>query len=386
MSRPANSHRSRRGETPRTPRPSRSIFASLTMAAIAVGWWGCNATPEGQTTSTTTTSSSSSGSGGAVGTGGTGGSDIHIDGGGGGVDEAGVCTSTSAEAHRVPLDIVFLIDQSGSMNYLGRWTATVNALTTFANDPASIGISAGLVLFPRTDWDCVPDDYAALNVPIDMLPQNAFAVTNALPAGAHGVGTPMYGALKGALMAATARQDLHPDHKVIVVLATDGWPDGCSQSNDEVVALAQSARSYNGVLTYTIAVDQSVLPLLDKIAAAGGTTKTYDMGQDLTLFFSKIAEIRQAALGCDFAIPPPPNGMQLDADKVNFSYAPKGVGTPKILPRAKDLADCGSGAGWYYDSNAAPTKIILCPASCSTVEADLSAKVDVLFGCKSVAK
>ena len=58
-------------------------------------------------------------------------------------------------------------------------------------------------------------------------------------------------------------------------------------------------------------------------------------------------------------------------------------GMSKLLLRADDLADCDSKPGWYYDSNVAPKKIILCPVSCTTVQADANAKVSALFGCKS---
>ncbi|MDI1479298.1 vWA domain-containing protein [Polyangium sp. y55x31] len=332
-------------------------------------------------------SSSSSGEGGAGGTGGggaggTGG--IDFDGGGSG-GSGGACVSTSAEARRIPLDIVFLIDQSGSMSG-SKWTNTTAALTKFFNDPASLGISAGLVYFPTQEpYDCNPTHYALLDVPIDVLPTNAFALTNSMPADATGIGTPTYGALKGALAAATAYQDKYPTHKVAVVLATDGEPLGCEPKTvDDIAAIAYSAREYNGVRTYVIGVAGSQIATLNKIAVGGGTTAAYDVTQDISLFSAKMAEIRQVALGCDFEIPPAPNGQEIVPDEVNFTYTPKGVGTPKILPRADDLADCNDQPGWYYDKNVGPTKIILCPASCTTVQADNTAKVNVLFGCNSI--
>jgi uncharacterized protein YegL len=350
------------------------------MACLTAVWWGCGSSP-----ASTTSSSSSSTSSGSGGSGGM----VDIDGGqgGGGEEEAGACTSTSAEAHHIRVDIIFLIDQSGSMTG-PKWIGTKNALTTFWNDPASVGIGAGLTFLPNKKPDvCVPTDYEALNVPIDTLPANAFALTNALPYDATGVGTPLYGALKGTLMAATAYQDAHPTHKVIVVLATDGDPNYCGMTTiDDVAAQAKSARSYNGVLTYVIGVQGSTLSNLDKIAAAGGTGKAYDVTNDINQFASKIAEIREVTIGCKFEIPPPPMNMQLDPNKVNFTYTPMGTGSPKLLPRATDLADCSGGPGWYYDNNDTPTTIILCPASCSTVQADPAAKVDVLFGCKSIIK
>jgi uncharacterized protein YegL len=367
----------------RPARIHRPVIASLTLACLTAAWWGCSAGNEGPSTATTFgTGGSSSGTGGS----GTGAGPTDIDAGtGGGVDEAGACTSTSASAHRIPVDILFLIDRSGSMHG-AKWTGTKSALTTFFDDPDSVGIGAGMVYFPSLKADsCQVGSYEIPDVSIDVLPGNSFALTNSMPADATGVGTPTYVAMKGALMTATAYQDAHPTHKVILVLSTDGDPYLCGAGTiDDIAALAASARNYNGVLTYVIGVAGSVISSLDKIAAAGGTIKSYDITQDINLFTAKIAEIRNSALGCDYAIPPSPTGMQIDPNDVNFTYTPKGIGNPKLLPRADDLADCNGQPGWYYDNNNTPTKIVLCPASCTTVSADHTAKVDVLFGCKSV--
>ncbi len=361
----------------------RYLFLSLSLAWGAAAWGGC-AEPIDPNTTTATSSSSSSSSSGEGGTGGTGGIDFPDGGPGGSSMEAGACVSTSAEARRVPLDIVFLIDRSASMGGV-KWEGTKAGLTTFFNDPANTGISAGMVYFPPQKPDvCNPISYSTLDVPINVLPANSFDLTNSIPFSPLGSNTPTFPALKGSLMAATAYQDAHPTHKVIVVLATDGDPYGCEPTAIDVIAyLATSARNYNGVLTYVIGVAGSTIANLDKIAVAGGTVKAYDITQDVNAFSAKIAEIRSEALGCDIEIPESP-GQQIDFDLVNFSYTPKGMGSPKVLPNANDLAGCANDPGWYYDSNASPTKIILCPASCSTVEADSAAKINVLFGCKTI--
>jgi len=371
-------------------RPARihlPVLASLTFTWVAAAWMGCATSSEGNTTDTTTSTTTSSGEGGSAGAGGNGsGGDIGgFDGGVGGADDGGACAYTTAEAHRIPLDIVVLLDRSGSMSGT-KWIGTKNALSAFFNDPASAGIGAGLVYFPAQKPDvCNPITYAALDVPINVLPDNAFALTNSMPFDALGSNTPTYAGLKGALLSATAYQDAHPTHKVVAVLATDGDPTGCLPTViDEIASLATSARNYNGVRTYVIGVAGSTLANLNKIAAAGGTTAAYDVTQDISAFAAKMAEIRTSALGCDFELPPPPNGQELDTNRVNFTYLPKGAGLPKILPRADDLADCNNQPGWYYDSNVGPTKIILCPSSCATVQSDNEAKVNVLFGCNTI--
>lgn len=364
----------------------RPVFVSVALGCIAVAWWGCSAAPE--TTQTTTGDTTSSGSGGTAGSGGSGGSQntggIQVDPDGGPVDDSGACTSTSAAAERVPVDMIFLVDRSLSMSG-PKWIGTKNALTTFFNDPASAKIGAGMSFFPNYNASpCVPEDYMILDVPIGTLPDHAFTLTNAMPADANGGSTPIWGALKGTLTAATAYQDAHPTHKVVVVLATDGGPNACGTTTiDDIAGLAKSARNYNGVVTYVIGVEGSDISALNKIADGGGTTAAYDITNDINQFSAKIAEIRSKSLGCEFEIPPPPDGEVLDPDKVNFTYTPAGMGMPKLLLRAHDLIDCVGDPGWYYDSNVSPTKIILCPASCATVQVDSKAKVDVLFGCQS---
>jgi Mg-chelatase subunit ChlD len=363
---------------------SRQIHKQVFLALVTTGltaWIGC-AAPTPNTTTSSSSSSSSSGQGGA---GGEGGGLVVTGGAAGNGGAGGACFSTSSEARRVPLDIIFLVDRSGSMAG-PKWEGTKSALTAFFNDPASTGLGVGMVYFPAAKADvCAPQTYAQLDVPIGLLPTNSFDLTNSIPASPLGTSTPTYPGLNGALLAATAYQDSHPNHKVILVLATDGDPTGCLPTEIDLIAgLAQNARNYNGVKTYVIGVQGSTIANLNKIAIAGGTNAAYDITQDINQFSAKVAEIRFEALGCDYEIPDAPPGQQFDPDLVNFTYIPKGVGAEKILPRAKDLAECGDKAGWYYDNNFGPTKIILCPASCSTVQADTTGKVSVQFGCGSI--
>lgn len=370
----------------------RFTFLFVSLGAAAAAFWGCTASKD---------NTFAPGSGGAGGEAATSSSSTTSGGDGGGsivfdagkpdgnelLDDASVCTGADAKASLVPLDMIIVLDKSGSM--IGeKWDTATTALKAFFNDPKSDGIGAGLVYFPNDQSDeCVYTDYANLDVPVGTLPGNAPALVTSISAhDADGADTPTYPALKGALAAATAYQDAHTDHKVIVVIATDGDPNGCPPSDSASIAgLAKQARNYNGVTTYAIAVPGATLSNLNAIAAAGGTVKAYDVTQDITQFSAKMAEIRSQALACEFPIPDPPMGEQLDPGKVNVNYTAGSSTMTTTLPNVLSEGQCGGKAAWYYDNNTAPTKILLCPTACQQVKSDSGANISVKFGCKTIA-
>jgi hypothetical protein len=266
------------------------------------------------------------------------------------------------QAELIPLDILILLDRSGSM-YGTNWDGSVNALTSFVNAPTSAGISTGIVYYPL---DSVPYDeqcdYTLYDVPVvDMgeLPANAAAMVSSLQAeDPNGGTTPTYGALKGTLFWATAYQDANPNRKVIVVLATDGAPNSCpsspvdQNSTAQIGNLAASALNYNGVQTFVVAIDGSNVAALNQIAAAGGTGMAFDVTSNINAFSDKMEEIRKQALACEFNIPEPPMGDQVDPEKVAVKYTPGGSDMGMEIPKTTNFGSCGSSDGWYYDNDA----------------------------------
>ncbi len=89
-----------------------------------------------------------------------------------------------------------------------------------------------------------------------------------------------------------------------------------------------------------------------------------------------------AAVPCFFELPPPPDGEAFDAGKVNVTFTGSG-GAETTLPRALEPDRCEEAAAWFYDDNTTPTRIQLCPAACSIVEADEGGRVDVALGCET---
>jgi hypothetical protein len=83
---------------------------------------------------------------------------------------------------------------------------------------------------------------------------------------------------------------------------------------------------------------------------------------------------------CRFAIPEPPAGMTFDSNRVNVVYTPGGGGGAETIPRS----DCSSGVGWHYDDPSAPTEILLCPDTCARVDGDDTGHVQIQLGCQTI--
>jgi hypothetical protein len=93
------------------------------------------------------------------------------------------------------------------------------------------------------------------------------------------------------------------------------------------------------------------------------------------------AVIASAPLPCNYQIPAPPSGQSLDPGKVNVSYAPSS-GSAQLFGKAANMAACSSAPGWYYDDDAAPKQVLLCPSTCTNVAA--GGTLAIAFGCATV--
>jgi hypothetical protein len=97
--------------------------------------------------------------------------------------------------------------------------------------------------------------------------------------------------------------------------------------------------------------------------------------------FRTIAEnvIVKSNIACEFDIPPPPAGTQLDLDKVAVQQTTQSGAESHFL-QARTESDCQADA-FYIDRSA--NQVHLCPEACEAVRADPLASVDVLFTCMS---
>jgi len=195
------------------------------------------------------------------------------------------------------LDMIVLLDRSGSMVTDGKWSEVLVALNMFFDDPDSIDVQAGINFFPpEVDGPCEFQSYYPLQVGLVYIPTNAGALEAALSNIQPPIGNaPTYSALRGSLQFSTERKDSDPTREVIVVLVTDGAPTACSQTDiASLASLAGSAYNYNGVKTYVVVLDGSA-SLFHPVAAQGATVSAIDITSDTALLYQALLDIRADA-------------------------------------------------------------------------------------------
>ncbi len=342
------------------------------------------------------------------------------------VTATNACVSQKDKATPEALDIFIMQDRSGSMGDAtaagpSKWTVITGALTKFVNDKQSAGIGAGIGFFavetPAAadaggghgrhgggngggNDSCNAADYAIPDVPIANLNGNAAAIVKAIGNISPSGDTPTEPALQGAIDYAQTWQKAHPTHKVVVVFATDGLPNGCNSTVAGAAAIAKTGDSgATPIETYVVGVfgstdcpnglNQSctVVTNVNEIAKSGGTGSAFIVNTGAnteTEFENAMNAIRNANnVACDYDVPPAPNGKAVDLTRATVEYT-SGTAAAVDLAWASSASACDStSGGWYYDGTVGQAKIHLCPVTCTKVEADSNASIQLLLACEA---
>lgn len=390
-------------------------------------------------------SSEIEGSGGVTGNGGTGGTVLITTGStsatgstgsvqdGGSVDlteeqvaqiESSACAGWAGEGEAAPAVLQLVVDVSGSMedpapgSRDSKWSITHDALLD-AIESLGATTAAGMLLYPNTDdtgsstrprpiTDCVRTSallpIAALG---DAGSAQRLAVEATLDDADTGGGTPTHDAYRFALEEALLPYQT-PFEK-FMLLITDGQPTyslectGTGMAVDAVdpqpiIEEIRNARESEGIRTFVIGspgseraadTNEDTRPWLSTAASVGGTAAEgcsltgpaychMDMSeaQDFsTALRAGLAQIIGQLGQCTYDLPTPPAGEELDPTKVNLILA-SSAGTKLVLP--DEVGDCTEG--WRYNAEG---QVVLCPSTCDEVQNDITARVQLLFGCVS---
>jgi hypothetical protein len=273
------------------------------------------------------------------------------------------------------------------------WTAAQTAVTSFVNNGRANGLNVGLQYFPLggvAPASCTAK-YSTPEVELGLLPANAAALTASIQAHSPSSLTPTAPALEGAIDHMKAWAPNHLGRAPVVVFVTDGFPTECEpQQVPDIAVLAKTAfETEPKVRTFVVGFNLAHGgENLNQIAKAGGTNKAFliDKGDIGAAFVNAMLSIATQPLNCSLDIPPPtdPN-LVLDPEKVDVRYTPSATGVTDHVKKLNNLGECDSagGQGWYYDSPARPTKIIVCPGTCAGFAAGV---VETINGCSPTSQ
>jgi len=388
---------------------------------------------------------STTGGGAESGVGGAGGGvggGIGVGGQGtGGLSPDAACVATSAEATllKKPVDIIFIIDNSGSMgdniqsvqnNINANFAAIIGASmidyrVIMISQHGSLGSESICVKAPLSTTECNPVPAApGQNPPIFYQYSVSIGSHNSLCQALNGYGGTLadeYNLAPGGWKEWLRKEAF----KVFVEVTDDGATclfDG--KNFDDNDNIADGETTGQALDTALLALDpeqfgdaqkrnyvwHSIIGLAENdpptavyapadplvagvcdTAVASGTA--YQALSVLTgglrfpicefasydLVFQEIAKgvIEGAKVACEFPVPEPPAGETIDLETVVIAYTPGDGGMTTQMKQVTNAAAC-KPASFYIEAGT----ITLCPEACALVQADNAAKVDILFGCK----
>lgn len=304
------------------------------------------------------------------------------------------CARSTQKVEVVPIDMSLLVDTSGSMDYkaansdvVSKWVNVKNALKAFSANPAYDNLGVSLQFFPKT-LTCDVSGYGMPELPFATLPNAAVGIFASLNAQGMSGGTPTTQALQGMVQYTRTHAAAQTNRKSVVVLATDGVPDPSCTGNTVADAVEEARLAFVGtppIPVYVIGIGQNGADesVMNRIAAAGGTTQAelVTAGSDIEAsFLAALNKIRKTAISCDYPLP----AGQSDIAQVNVQF--RNGTTNDVFLYAATPEQCAGAAdrAWTVDNSAAPTKVVLCPDTCTRVKAADAGQIDVVFGCPRI--
>lgn len=153
----------------------------------------------------------------------------------------------------------------------------------------------------------------------------------------------------------------------IVAMAYNNPPTAPYEPMDPILITKcpTAANPGTGHQALSVLTDSLRFPLCD--------TTSYDV------VFQAIAAgvIAGAKVSCDFPVPEAPMGKKIDLASVVVQYTPGGMGNASDFIQVADAAACKPN-GFYLTTGT----IHLCPETCTVVQADPKAAINVLFACE----
>ncbi|HKO92885.1 MAG TPA: vWA domain-containing protein [Polyangiaceae bacterium] len=305
------------------------------------------------------------------------------------------CGDRFAPATARPPVIQLVVDTSGSMGWVAgteraprsgeqsKWQITQSAIASaIAAMPDNVAV--GLTYYPNVSGGaaCFLPEVAAPIAPLSAEQRAQIDAVNA--AQTPGGGTPTHGAYAFGVeqLRATALEGPR-----FLLLITDGIPtytrecEGNGRNRvDGAPLIAEVGSSFDQAQIRTFVIgspgSEPARDELSQMATVGGTANPgcanagpsfchFDMTEQpdfSSALNATLAQITQATLACDYAVPTPPGGLRLDLDDASVVLESAGAQLREFERASSDACD----EGWQYGEN--QSSIRLCRSTCDELQ------------------
>jgi Stigma-specific protein, Stig1 len=326
------------------------------------------------------------------------------------------CTETVSEAQSgvAPVDIIVVVDNSGSMTEEAVFAQ--DSMNDFVTTILNSNIDTHVILISDdSDNDegiCVPAPLGSGACPVDEnLPEFRHLVQVVNSSDSLSILLSTYDQWKDSLRSNAI--------KAIMVITDDDSAMSAVDFSTQLVALDPTFEGFTfsaiispyellpfdcmgcggddcascdpccapdpfGIQCVSITADEGVV-YKELIASTGGVEGNL-CAQDFQPAFDALATevILSSQVDCVYNIPDPGGELTIDYGKVNVEYKPNATTSGQTIYFKTGLEECTSFGGWYYDDNQPPQQILLCPDTCSMVQANMEASISVSFGCATI--
>lgn len=307
------------------------------------------------------------------------------------------CVTAKAAAIKPPVDLIVVVDQSGSMSdEIASVKSNINNLSTILS---KVGIDYRVVMIGTVGngtYDlCVPPPLGgpgcasngSIYRTVDRNVQSNDALSIILETIDKTSGPMLW------------RDFLRPDAQKIFIPVTDDnstlgavqfdaqiigkGPFGNDAKRNYVFYPIAGANAFPAETKCTSAVNNGSV-YLELAKMTGGKWFPVCDTSSFASVFSEIGKSVAASVACELSIPTPANGDEIDPTRVNVKLTgPDGKTTTEVLQDTS--AGCDAGAnGWQYSADG--TKVLLCGDACNSVREETGTKVDIEFGCQTKVK
>lgn len=292
--------------------------------------------------------------------------------------------SAAAQAIKLPADILFVVDNSGSMEFESN---SVQAnLNSFSQQIIASGVDAHVALISSYPGDghgiCVDaplgggacpnsDDNYPIFEHVDTFVNSHNALERVVER--YGDWSPI----------------MRPDAVKHVVVVSDDESNLSANNFDETFrGLDLAHEDYRLHAIVSLEDCQAAAEIGDtyiELANMTGGVLADLCDQNFAPVFEAISEevIAGSQLACEYAIPEPPPGESFDPDQVNVQVVSEQG--EETIGQVDGPSACGQvSQGWYYDDPENPENIVACPQTCATFQTYEFAEIIIELGCETV--